>query len=85
MRVAVAMPEVLVGSYLVEMRIVNQPDSGDHPLTLLLLAEDGLQLLDAVGGGQPCLARQAAIRKDQKYFWLQSEKGQNFSESLFFI
>ena len=59
MRGEVAMPEVLVGSYLIEMTIVNQPDSGDHPLTLLLLAEDGLQLLDAVGGGQPCLARQA--------------------------
>ena len=61
MRVAVAMPEVLVGSYLIEMRMVNQPVSGDRPLTLLLLAEDGLELLDAVGGGQPCLARQAAI------------------------
>ena len=61
MRGEVAMPGVPVGSYLIGMRIANQPDSGDHPLTLLLLAEDGLELLDAVGGGQPCLARQAAI------------------------
>ena len=57
------------------MRIVNQPDSGDHhhPLTLLLLAEDGLELLDAVGGGQPRLARQAA----------KIEKCQNFSRKSF--
>ena len=65
MRGEVAMPGVLVGSYLIEMRIVNQPDSGDHQLTLLLLAEDGLELLDAVGGGQPRLARQAAIEEGQ--------------------
>ena len=39
-----------------------------NPLTLLLLAEDGLQLLDAVGGGQTSLARQAAIEKGQNYF-----------------
>ena len=37
-----------------------------NALTLLLLAEDGLQLLDAVGGSQPGLARQAA--KEKKLF-----------------
>ena len=37
-----------------------------NALTLLLLAEDGLQLLDAVGGSQPGLARQAAIEKKVK-------------------
>ena len=42
------------------------------PLTLLLLAEDGLELLDAVGGGQPGLARQAANTKRSKYFSAQA-------------
>ena len=41
-------------------------------LTLLLLAEDGLELLDAVGGGQPGLARQAANTKRSKYFSTQA-------------
>ena len=35
-------------------------------LTLLLLAEDGLELLDAVGRRQPSLARQAERWKNTK-------------------
>ena len=51
-----------------------------NPLTLLLLAEDGLELLDAVGGGQPGLAGQAAMENSQNYFCFP-----NFSSSRFHL
>ena len=44
-------------------------------LTLLLLAEDGLELLDAVGRRQPSLARQAERWRNTKY---RHGKIQNF-------